>query len=107
MLEVINDIIKAEEEAKRIVDEARESAASLKSNVEQEEREALESTKRDAEAEYRSTVADAREASEKRYHEAIRVQSEKHRDFEEVHRSAIARAVDLIVRYLSTPLYED
>lgn len=107
MLEVISEIIKAEEEAKRIVDEARASATSMKSDMDKKEREALESTRREAEEKYRAAVAEAREAAEKRYHEAVRRQADKHKSLEEIHRSGIARAVERIVRLVSTPAYED
>lgn len=105
MLEVITDIIKAEEEAKRIVEEANDEASRIRADIEHEEREAIDSARSEADRRYRERVANARTTAEEAYHEAIREQADKHRDFSRTHQDHIERAVDRIVETITTPAY--
>ena len=105
MLEVITDIIKAEEEAKRIVGQANDEASRIRADIEHEEREAIDRARAEADRRYRERVADARSKAEEAYHEAIRRQADEHRQFNRTHQDHIGRAVGRIVETITTPAY--
>jgi vacuolar-type H+-ATPase subunit H len=107
MLEVITDIIEAEEKARKIVSEAQEQASRLKSEVEAEERRTLAEAREKAAEIYRRNVAEAQEQADARYQQALRRNRSRGREFEEEHRERIDRVVDRIVGLLSRPAYAD
>lgn len=107
MLEVITEILDAEEKARAIVSQAKEKADELRRDVEAEERELVAEARRKADELFKERVEAARREADSRYQQEIHHQTESDRRFESTRRSALESAVSAVVEIISRPAYDE
>ena len=102
MLEVIDDVLQAEERAKKILEEARQQASDIREKFADKEARVIKDAQAEADQVIRDGLAAAREAADTRVAEA-RSRFEEMEKGVETERaaaidSAVSRAVDLVIR---------
>ncbi len=106
MQDIVDEVLRAEAEAKRIVEEARKTASQLRDGVEHESRSELEQARLEAQQQVEEQVRSAQEAIAARYAQSIEGVEHEGARFMEDHAAKIDTLVDEIVEFLSTPEYK-
>lgn len=106
MLEIIDKVLKAEQEAEQIVSQAKEETSKATNEFEQEEREQLQQTRSQADQKSRNRLDEIRSELRDQYDTAIseaqdRAEAYVH-DHDAAVRRAISRTVDLLTQTETT-----
>lgn len=101
MLEIIDQVLKAEREAEAMVSQAKESASKATSKFEQEERERLQNARSEADQESRDRLAAVRSELQQQYEDAVADAQERADRYVRDNQEAVGRAVSNVVRLLS------
>jgi vacuolar-type H+-ATPase subunit E/Vma4 len=97
MKEIVDEVLKTEEEAARIVQEARDKASQMKSSLEAETSEIVKKAKEDAQHIILDAVAKARTDADADYRNAMTEVDAENKKFMEKNEGKIGRLVDRII----------
>ena len=106
MQEMMDEIIKAEAEAEKIVKQAGEQAHQLRDSVEKEISEALKKAKEDAQNLIHEKTEQTRRETEKEYKEAVHKAEKENREFLNRHAENVHHIIQAIVKLIITPEYD-
>jgi vacuolar-type H+-ATPase subunit E/Vma4 len=106
MQEIVNEVLKTEEQAARIVQEAREKASIIKSSVESEINDILKKAKEKAQHIILEEITKARTDSELEYKNAIKEVEEKNKDFLMHNETKFDGIVGKIIQITSSPEFD-
>jgi vacuolar-type H+-ATPase subunit H len=103
MQQIVDQVLKAEEEAESILNAARAKAQELRSQAERELTEELNSARQEAQRLLQQGVAQAKQEAQKTRESALARTEEQNRDFFSKNSAKIDLAVERIMALLSTP----
>jgi vacuolar-type H+-ATPase subunit H len=106
MQEIVDEVLKTEESAAKVVQEAREEASRLKTESEAEISESIKNARMTAQRLILDEVAHARENAEAEYKKAIKKIEENNAVFLDENEKKLASIVDKIITILINPEYE-
>ena len=106
MQRIIDEVLKAEQNAEKIIQETRKSAADLKSRIENENNLRISNAHEDAQKRVRDAIAGAKEEAAEKYKLAIKQIEEKNVSFMKTNRKNMHTTVNEIVKLIITPEYE-
>ena len=106
MLDILHEIIEAEQKAAEIVKNAREAGAVKKSSFESEANERLFKAREDAKSYTREKVEEAQKAAGKRLNESLANESDVSARFRETHGKEIDNLVKDIIHFIITPEFQ-
>ncbi|MBN2441951.1 MAG: hypothetical protein JXJ04_11410 [Spirochaetales bacterium] len=105
MNEIVDDVLKVEEEAEHIVREAREQAQKEKNALEIELTGKLKQAKEDAQNLIQEAISRAKEETNKEYKDIIEKAEEDNRKFLKENSKKVDEIVENIVNLIITPEY--
>jgi vacuolar-type H+-ATPase subunit H len=106
MLDILHEIIEAEQKAAEIVKNARETAAAKKSGFESEANERLFKAREDAKSYTREKVEDAQKSAVKRLNDSLANESDINARFREAHGKEIDNLEKDIIDFIITPEFQ-
>ena len=102
MIPIIQELLEVEEQAKRIVTEARENVQREQTAVEQEEHERYQEARKAADERYQAAISKARNEAEVRLAQMVEKTQKSVETFKTTRRQDIEHAVDLVVNEICT-----
>lgn len=103
MNRIVDDILKAEEDARRIIEEARKKAIQLKSEAQSEINESLDTARRHSQERLREGIELARKRAKKEYESAVGDAQAVAQKFVEGNKNRIEEVAQQIVEFVITP----
>jgi vacuolar-type H+-ATPase subunit H len=106
MQEIVDEVIKTEEQATRIVGQAREKAAQIKNSVEMELNEGIKKAKEDAQNLLLEAMVVVRKEADAAYENAMKETEKTNRDFMTGNESKFENIIDKIIELTKSPDYD-
>ena len=106
MEKIVTDILKAEETAKKVVEEAREQAEKLKNQVELEVTDKLKSAREQAQAYIKEGVLKAREEADNSYQNMVKSAETDNAAFIKEHSTGIDALVQQVAALVTAPEFD-
>ena len=103
MLEIVQEILQAEQKAEDVARTARERASALRSEAEKDVQEQLAKARNDAAVLVQQRLADARAKQEKQYRAVVEQTDLVTATFPEDHRDAVDDLISKIVLFICEP----
>lgn len=102
MIPIIQELLEVEEQAKRIVTEARENVQREQTAVEQEEHERHQEARKAADERYQTAISQARNEAEARLAQMVETTQKSDETFKTTRRQEIEHAVNLVANEICT-----
>ena len=106
MQEMLDDVLKAEETGEKIVNDAREEAARMRSNLESQLSAALKNAREESQTIIHKAVQDARKEASRLFEEAVQKAQAASEEFSVLHQEQLDRIVKEVVRLIAVPEYK-
>ena len=106
MQEIVDDVLKAEEQAEAVIQQAREKAQHLQNSVENTLSDKLKKAREDAQNRIRETVELSKARADKKYREVLEKAEEDNKEFLKENSDKVNRIIDDIVKLIITPEYK-
>lgn len=105
MNEIVDEVIKAEQEAEKIVDQAREQVQEERNTLELELNERLKQAKEAAQKLMQETIARAKKEAQQEYSDIITKAEEENKVFLQENADKVDKIIENIVHLIITPEY--
>ena len=102
MQEIVNQVLEVEEKAKRIIQQAHEQAAAIKTAVESEQSEKIKNSRLQAQQLIKDETAAAKKETQREYQEAIDRVKKENTDFLAQHNRELETVVKKITALIIT-----
>ena len=103
MQEIVDQVLKVEEKAKKIIQQAHEQAAAIKTAVESELSEKVKNSRLQAQQLIRDEIAEAKDKAQREYAEALDRVKKENIDFLAQHNRELETVVKKITALVITP----
>ncbi len=105
MQQIIDEVLKAEKNAEKIIQEARRSVTELKKRIESENSQKISMTQNEAQKLVQNSIAKAKIEAEEAYKLAMKQIEEKNADFMNNIEKNFDITIDTIMNLITTPEY--
>ena len=105
MQKIIDEVLKAEKNSEKIIQEARKSAAELKNRIESENKQRITMAHEEVHKLIQDAVIKAKKDAEEKYRLAMKHGEEKNADFMNNNKKNIDITINKIVNLIITPEY--
>jgi len=103
MQEIVNQVLEVEEKAKKVIQQAHERAAEIKTTVESELSEKIKKSRLQAQQKIRDEIDEAKKEAQREYQEAIDRVKKENTDFLDQHNRELEAVVKKITALLIIP----
>ena len=106
MLEIVHEIIEAEQKAAEIVKSARDTASKLKSDFEREANERIGKVREEVKLNTRKEVEEAQQLGKQQLAESNTKQNDANAHFRDNHKKEIDDLISDIIQFIITPEFQ-
>jgi vacuolar-type H+-ATPase subunit H len=105
MQEIVDEVLKTEDRASKIVAEAREKAAQIKSTTDLKTGESIKKAKEEAQHILLEEAAQAREAAHSEYKRAMEEVQQKNGNYLDANKAVFEKLADKIIELTKNPIF--
>ncbi|MBN1696382.1 MAG: hypothetical protein JW881_02605 [Spirochaetales bacterium] len=106
MQEIVDEVLKAEEEAEAVVKDARQKAMEMKTNAENRVSDKMKKAKEDAQISIQNAVKTAKDQARAAHEKAIKEAEEANNEFYKKNEKKIRLVIDEVARLILIPEYD-